>query len=339
MAEAKQVETAELRYGGKTLVYPVLEGTEGERALDIRKLRAQTGLITYTPGSSTPGRARAPSLHRRREGHPPLPRLRHRRPGGELHLIEVAYLLVHGKLPNKAELADYSKLLNRHSMLHEEMAQFFSHYPERAHPMAIASAMAVSLSSFYPEMESLEEARAMAATRLLSSCAPSPPTPTRSHRRAGGAAEPEDVVLREPPEHDVLVAVNEYKPDPYLVKAINTLLLLHADHEQNASTSWCACRQHRRQRLRLRLRRILRPVGAAAWCANQEVMDMLEAIHRAGATWTRWSPGPRIQRPLPPLRLRPPRLQVLRPAGQGRQEICQQVLKKMNRRTPSSTSR
>jgi len=169
MIDDRKVGTAKLEYNGKTYEYPVYEGTEAERAWDIRKLRADTGMITYDPGYVNTGTCESTITFL--DGDKGILRYR----GYDIaelaekcEFIEVAYLLIHGKLPNQAERQQYAKLLNMNSMLPEDMVSFFRNYPERAHPMAVASAMVVSLSSFYPEMDDKEEERAMAATRLLS---------------------------------------------------------------------------------------------------------------------------------------------------------------------------
>ena len=168
MIENRKIATAELTIGEKKLALPVYEGTEGERGVDIRKLRQETGLITYDPGFVNTGSCESSITFL--DGEKGILRYR----GYEIEdlaenceFIEVAYLLIHGRLPTKTERQRYAKLLNKNSMLHEDMQEFFRNYPERAHPMAVASAMAVSLSSFYPEMEGAEEEKGTAATRLI----------------------------------------------------------------------------------------------------------------------------------------------------------------------------
>jgi citrate synthase len=198
--------------------------------------------------------------------------------------VEVAYLLIHGKLPTRDDLQKFSRLLNLHSMIHEDMQIFFRNYPERAHPMAIASAMGVSLSSFYPELEDIEEEKNIAATRLLSKLRT---MAAISYKKFIGEPfiYPSSKLTYCENLLNMMFAspVTDYQIDPLLVRAMNQLLILHADHEQNASTS------------------VVRLVGstganiyasiAAGICAlwgpyhggaNQEVMDMLEEIQRSG---------------------------------------------------------
>jgi citrate synthase len=169
MLETSKTGDAQLDLGDRKIALPMYVGTEGERALDIRKLRAETGFITYDPGYVNSGACESSITFL--DGEKGILRYR----GYEIQdlaehceFIEVAYLLIHGKLPTKTERQRYAKLLNRNSMLHEDMQAFFRNYPERSHPMAVASAMAVSLSSFYPELEDAEEEKSIAATRLIS---------------------------------------------------------------------------------------------------------------------------------------------------------------------------
>ncbi|HMO50643.1 MAG TPA: citrate synthase [Kiritimatiellia bacterium] len=283
--EKKKIGTAQLTFDGKSVDMDVWEGTLGERAVDIGALRKNTGLITYDPGYVNTGSCESNITFV--DGDNGILRYR----GYDIEdlannctFVEVAYLLIQGKLPTRDELQKFSRLLNQHSMIHEDMLIFFRNYPERAHPMAIASAMGVSLSSFYPELEDIEEAKNIAATRLLS-------------KLRTMAAASYKKFIGEPfiyPSSKLTYCENllnmmfgspvaEYQIDPVLVKAMNQLLILHADHEQNASTS------------------VVRLVGstganlyasiAAGICAlwgpyhggaNQEVMDMLEEIVRNG---------------------------------------------------------
>jgi citrate synthase len=283
--EKKKVGTAQLVYDGKTTDMDVWEGTLGERAVDIGELRKKTGLITYDPGYVNTGSCESNITFV--DGDNGILRYR----GYEIEdlannctFVEVAYLLTQGKLPTRDELLKFSRLLNQHSMIHEDMQIFFRNYPERAHPMAIASAMGVSLSSFYPELEDIEEAKSIAATRLLSKLRT---MATLSYKKFIGEpfVSPSSKLTYCENLLNMMFSspVTDYKIDPVLVKAMNQLLILHADHEQNASTS------------------VVRLVGstganlyasiAAGICAlwgplhggaNQEVMDMLEEINRSG---------------------------------------------------------
>lgn len=285
MIENNKIGDAQLDLGERKISLPLYRGSEGECAVDIRKLRSETGFITYDPGYVNTGACESSITFL--DGEKGILRYR----GYEIQdlaehceFIEVAYLLIHGKLPTKTERQRYAKLLNRNSMLHEDMQDFFRNYPETAHPMAVASAMAVSLSSFYPELEDAEEEKSIAATRLISKLRT---MAAFSYKKSIG--EPFVYPSSKMTYCENLLnmmfssPVADYKVDPVLVKAINQLLILHADHEQNASTS------------------VVRMVGStganlyasvsagicALWGplhggANQEVMEMLQTIHSSG---------------------------------------------------------
>ncbi len=281
-----KIGNAEIHVDDQTLVCPVYEGTEGERAVDIRKLRKETGLITYDPGFVNTGSCASDITFI--DGEKGILRYR----GYDVadlaencEFIEVAYLLINGSLPTVAQKARYSSLLNKHSMIHEDMREFFIHYPDRSHPMAILSAMAVSLSSFYPEMgENHTEDVDMKVTRLISKLRT---IAAFSYKKSIG-----DPAVY--PRHGLKYCENflnmmfssPVNKNPYnavMIEALNKLLIIHADHEQNCSAS------------------VVRGVGSAGanlyasisagicalWGplhggANQQVIEMLEAIHRDG---------------------------------------------------------
>jgi len=279
------MKKALLTIGKETYEYPLLSGTEGSDALDIRTLRRDTGLVTFDPGFVNTGSCKSKITYL--DGEKGI--LRYRGYAIEdlvenCEFVEVAYLLVHGELPDEAERESYTRLLNKHSLLHEDMRTFFRAYPEHAHPMAILSAMAVSLSTYYPEVAS-ENPQAdidLTVTRLVS-------------KMRTIAAYSYKKFIGEPfvyPRHDLRYCENflnmmfsspveNYEISPVLVRALNQLLILHADHEQNCSTT------------------AVRLVGssganlyasvAAGICAlwgprhggaNQAVIDMLVRIHK-----------------------------------------------------------
>jgi citrate synthase len=215
-------------------------GSESEHAIDIRALRKETGCITYDPGYVNTGCCKSDITYI--DGEEGILRYR----GYDINdlaekceFIDVAYLLIHGKLPTAQQHKIFSDLLNKHSMLHEDMRHFFDNYPDHAHPMATLSAMAVSLSSFYPELEiSRQENIDIKVTRLLSKLRTAA---AFSYKKSIG----HPIVM---PRHDLKYCenflnmmfrtpVNGYEPDPVCTNALNKLLILHADHEQNCSAS------------------------------------------------------------------------------------------------------
>src|SRR5438067_11518381 len=162
---------AELKLDGESCRLPVVEGTEQEMAIDISSLRNETGFITLDDGYANTGSCQSEITYL--DGERGI--LRYRGiPIEELAekstFVEVSYLLIYGHLPNKTELSKFSEALTRHSMLHEDMKRFYDGYPGTAHPMAILSAMVLSLSSFYPEALDVKNHAEQEATiaRLLS---------------------------------------------------------------------------------------------------------------------------------------------------------------------------
>jgi citrate synthase len=241
MSEVKNMGTAELKIGDKTIELPMFEGSEHEGAIDIRALRKETGFITYDPGFVNTGCCKSDITYI--DGEEGILRYR----GYDINdlaekceFVDVAYLLVHGALPNQEQQNQFSAHLNSHSMLHEDMRHFFGNFPDHAHPMATLSAMAVSLSSFYPELEdtSKQENIDYKVTRLLSKMRT---IAAFSYKKSIG----HPIVQ---PRHDLTYCenflnmmfstpVNNYQVDPVVTKALNKLLILHADHEQNCSAS------------------------------------------------------------------------------------------------------
>src|SRR5947207_1939008 len=167
---AKVTEKAELKVADKIIELPVIVGSENEKGIDIGKLRGQTGYVTLDPAFVNTASTTSSIAYL--DGEKGI--LRYRGiPIEELAekstFVEVAYLLIYGKLPNSKELAAFSQQLTRHSMLHEDMKRFFDGYPGTAHPMAILSSMVCSLSSFYPQALDVKNREEQEATiaRLL----------------------------------------------------------------------------------------------------------------------------------------------------------------------------
>ncbi len=272
---------------GREVDFAVMTGSMGDKSIDITNLRSSTGYITYDPGFVNTGSCLSKICYI--DGEKGILRYR----GYDIEdlvdhcdFIEVAYLLVKGQLPTAGERINYQKLLNKHSLLHVNMRDFFKAYPHDGHPMAILAAMVASLSAFYPEIEEndIEENIDLTVTRLLSKMRT---IAAFEYRQMNGL----DFV--EPQYNFSYCAnflnmmfyssVNNYTPDPLHVKALNQLLILHADHEQNCSTSAV--------RLVGSSEANLYAAVAAGCCAlwgskhggaNQAVMDMLNKIIKEG---------------------------------------------------------
>jgi citrate synthase len=232
-------DTIKLVYGKKEYELPVFEGSEGEKAIDISQLRANTGFITLDPGYANTGSCTSSITFM--DGEKGI--LRYRGiPVEELAekatFKETAYLLINGRLPNREELTRFSVLLNDNSLVHEDLRDFFENFPRSSHPMGILSSMVNALRSFYPELHNLEEEINMTVTRLLSKIRT---LAAMSYKISRG----HKVVY---PRPDLAYCANflnmmfdspvkPYEMDNAVVKALRVFWILHADHEQNCSTS------------------------------------------------------------------------------------------------------
>lgn len=288
---AKEICKAKLELDGKVYELPVIEGTQGELAIDIRQLRAQTGLITYDPGYANTGSCCSNityidgehgTLWYRGYSIEDL--------AANCSFLDVAYLLVHGFLPNSEERANFSQLMNQHSMLHEDMRHFYNLFPEHAHPMAMLSAMVVTLSTFYPELESNpNEAIDIMVTRLLSKVRT---IAAFTYKKIKG----HPIVYPRPDlsycdnflNMMFYTPVNGYEPDPVITKALNQLLILHADHEQNCSSAVVKAVGSSEANLYASISAGVSALwGPRHGGANQMVIEMLEDIYNDPNTTVR----------------------------------------------------
>ena len=235
-------ETAKILLDGKELECPVIVSTEGEKAIDIGKLRATTGYITMDPGFGNTGSCKSAITYL--DGDKGILRYRGipiEQLAEKSTFVETSYLLINGKLPNKQELEVFSAAFNEHSMIHEDMKNFFGAFPSSAHPMAILSAMVCSMSAYYPEFtkenptkEEVDRIAIQLLSKVRTICA-------FSYKKSVG----EPFIY---PRKDLRYVqnfmnmmfsspTNDYKLHDEIVNAMEVLLILHADHEQNCSTS------------------------------------------------------------------------------------------------------
>lgn len=239
MVESPGYVTLEIE--GRKVKLPVVVGSEGEKAIDIGNLRRETGYVTLDP--SFMNTAACYSQITFVDGEKGI--LRYRGiPIEELvqktMFVEVAYLLVHGELPNEEERRNFSRLLNRNSLLHEDMRHFFDHFPQGAHPMHILSTMINALAAFYPnvDLKSMADDIDLSCARLISIVRT---MAAFAYKKSIG----EPVVY---PRHDLSYCANflnmmfdspvsPYQIHPEAVRILNILFILHADHEQNCSTT------------------------------------------------------------------------------------------------------
>ena len=232
------MEPARLSILDHEVEFPVTEGTENEVGFDIRKLRGSTGTITLDPGFANTGSCESAITYI--DGENGI--LRYRGYAIEdlanhSSFLDVAYLLIYGDLPTRAELDAFHSELTRHSLIHEDMKKFFEGYPPSAPPMSVLSTIVSSLSAFYPGTENgddldLNIIRLLAKLNTIAAFAfkKSIGQPYIYPRNDLGYAEDFLHMMFAVPSED-------YTPNPLLVKTLDMLLILHADHEQNCSTS------------------------------------------------------------------------------------------------------
>lgn len=280
-------DKATLNFGdGKHIDLPVMVGSEGEKALNISSLRRDSGFVTLDEAYVNTGSCKSAITYL--DGEKGILRYRGY-PIEELaeksRFVEVAYLLMYGELPTPKQLNSFSGLLNNSSLIHEDMRHFFLAFPNHAHPMGILTTMVASLASFYPvpDEPSDEEERQIIAN-LVSQVRT---IAAFSYKKSIG----EPMIY---PSYRLRFVENflnmmfsspvkNYQQDPDIVKTIDTFLILHADHEQNCSTSAVRITGSSLANVYA----VISSGIAALWGqrhggANQGVISMLQKIHSSG---------------------------------------------------------
>jgi len=287
-------DIAKLEIDGKVYELPVFIGSENEKAIDISKLRDLTGCITLDSGYKNTGATKSSiTFLDGEEGILHYRGYKIEELAEKATFLEVSYLLIYGELPTIHELKDFEANIKKHTLVHEDMKRFFEAYPAQAHPMGVLSSMISSLSTFYPE--SLDPNRSE-AKKNLTVCRLIAKLPTL-------AAWAYKNSMRHPlmyPRNEYNYCQNflymmfampteDYKLDPVVVDALNKLLILHADHEQNCSTSTVRIVGSSQANLYSTVSAGISALwGPLHGGANQEVIEMLEAIHEDGGNVDKW---------------------------------------------------
>jgi citrate synthase len=285
---------AQIILDGKTYEFPIIEGSEGEKAIDIAKLREETGYITLDLGYKNTGATKSAItfldgeegiLHYR--GYP-IEQL-----AEKASFLEVSYLLLFGDLPNKRQLEEFTGNIRYHSLVHEDMKRFFEFFPNNAHPMGILSAMVNSLSTFYPKSQDPHRPSKDIERTIFRLIAKMPTLAAISYKNNLGhpymypnnKLDYVDNFL-----HMMFgLPTEDYHVDPVVSDALNKLLILHADHEQNCSASTVRMVGSSQANLYSAVSAGI----AALWGplhggANQEVIEMLETIRNDGGDIQKW---------------------------------------------------
>ena len=273
---------------------PVVTGTENEKGIDITSLRATTGYITLDSGyKNTGATTSAITFLNGEEGV-----LRYRgysieELADKASFLEVAYLLIEGELPTQEELDKFKKNIERHTMVAEDMRKFYQAFPHQAHPMAVLGALVNSLSTFYTESQNPNRSKEEVDLTIYRLIAKLPTLAAWTYKNS----------MRHPvvyPDNSLDYSENflrmmfsipaeEYKVDPVVASALNKLLILHADHEQNCSASTVRIVGSSQANLYASVSSGISALwGPLHGGANQAVIEMLEAIKADGGDTEKW---------------------------------------------------
>ncbi|MET9482543.1 citrate synthase [Streptomyces sp. NBC_01317] len=276
-----------LRYGDGEYTYPVINSTVGDSGFDIGKLRAQTGLVTLDSGYGNTAAYKSGITYLdgeegilRYRGYP-IEQLAERS-----SFVEVAYLLINGELPTVDQLASFKNEITQHTLLHEDVKRFYDGFPRDAHPMAMLSSVVSALSTFYQDSHNPfdEKQRHLSTIRLLAKL---PTIAAYAYKKSIG----HPFVY---PRNDLgyvenflrmtfSVPAQEYVPDPVVVAALDKLFILHADHEQNCSTSTVRLVGSSQANMFASISAGISALwGPLHGGANASVLEMLEGIQAAG---------------------------------------------------------
>ncbi len=280
-------EKAKLSVLGREYELPVLVGTENETGVDISKLRAQAGVITMDEGYMNTGACKSAITFI--DGEKGILRYR----GYDIEdlaerssFLEVAYLLIYGELPDQAQFAEFRNRVTRHTMIHEDLKRLYDGFPKDSHPMAILSSMILTLSGYYnDQLDPLNPRhREISITRLL---AKTPTIAAYSYKKSIGQpfVYPRNSLSYIGNFLNMMFSVpaEDYGVDPVIEKALDLLLILHADHEQNCSASTVRLVGSSRANLFAAIASgVCALWGPLHGGANQEVIEMLQHIHNDG---------------------------------------------------------
>ncbi len=284
------MKTAKLTIGDQELDLPVVVGSEGEVGVHVSHVRAKTGAITLDVGFGSTGSCQSDITFI--DGEKGILRYR----GYSIEdlaenssFVEVSYLLIYGELPNQTQLEKFAHDLKHHSLIHEDLKKFFENYPAKAHPMSVLSAMVATLSTFYPESDAPEQVE-LNIVRLLAKLNT---IAAFSHKKSIGQpyVYPKNNLSFPGNFLNMMFAVpsEEYKISPTLERALDLLLILHAEHEQNCSTSTVRLVGSSGANLFSTIAAGISALsGPLHGGANQAVINMLEMIVADGGDYNKY---------------------------------------------------
>lgn len=281
-------EIVEVKVGDKVYQLPVIEGSEGEKAIDIAKLRAESGLVTIDPGFKNTGSTQSAITFL--DGEKGILRYRGysiEELAEKSSFLEVSYLLINGELPSSAELEKFKSDITHHTLIHEDIKSILDGFPSNAHPMGVLSSLVSSLTAFYPE--SLDPNRSAEGVNLsiLRILAKLPTMAAWAYKNEIGhpVNYPDNKLDYCSNFLKMMFALptDDYEVDPVVADALDKLLILHADHEQNCSTSTVRLVGSSHASLYASISGGINALwGPLHGGANQAVIEMLEAIKADG---------------------------------------------------------
>ncbi|MEP4533926.1 MAG: citrate synthase [Cyclobacteriaceae bacterium] len=287
-------ETAEIKVNGEVYELPVITGTENEKAIDISTLRAKSGVITIDPGFKNTGSTKSAVTFLdgekgilRYRGYP-IEQL-----AEKSTFVEVSYLLIYGELPSAAELKAYQERITTHTLVHEDIKKLLDGFPSTAHPMGVLSSLVTSLTAFYPQ--SLDPNRSddevdLSIIRIL---AKMPTFAAWAYKNKMGhpVNYPDNKLDYCSNFLKMMFALptDDFTPDPVVTAALDKLLILHADHEQNCSASTVRVVGSSQASLYASISAGINALwGPLHGGANQAVIEMLENIRKDGGDTKKW---------------------------------------------------
>jgi citrate synthase len=287
-------ETAQLKIGDKTFDLPVIEGTEGEKAIDISKLRDQSGYVTLDIGYKNTGATKSAITFLDGEigilkyrGYP-IEQL-----AENASFIEVAYLLIYGELPSQEQLTEFQYQISRHTLVHEDMKKFFDGFPSKSHPMGQLSSLIGALAAFNPESLKQGLSNEEVNLEIVKLLAKMSTVVSWIYKKSLGHP-----VVYPQNKYDYVTnflymtfaeRTEDYKVDRVIVDVMNKLLILHADHEQNCSTSTVRIVGSSDANLYASISAGISALwGPLHGGANQAVIEMLEKIKNDGGDTDKW---------------------------------------------------
>ncbi len=285
---------AEIKLDGKTFEFPIITGTEGEKAIDITKLRDLTGYITLDSGFKNTGSTKSAITFL--DGEKGILKYRGyaiEELAEKASFIEVAYLLIYGELPSKETVEQFQKDITMHTLIHEDMKKFFDGYPSKSHPMAQLSSLVCSLSTFYPESLERNQSAEQKNLTIIKMLAKMTTIVAFIYKKSLGHP-----LIYPKNKYDYITnflwmtfgqRTEDFTPNPVIVNAMNKLLILHADHEQNCSTSTVRIVGSSDCNLYASISAGISALwGPLHGGANQAVIEMLERIKEDGGDTDKW---------------------------------------------------